>query len=95
MIASRERVDSVCGTVMPTYRVAVAGLEDVQVNVPGCSGDALSLALGPLGLSNFKVDRRSQDGRQWVFQATFKPGGVEPPAAGLVTRLVSVDRIDA
>ena len=61
---------------MPTYRVVVAGLEDVQVNVPGCSGDALSLALGPLGLSNFKVDRRSQDGRQWVFQATFKPGGV-------------------
>jgi hypothetical protein len=79
---------------MPTYRVVVGGLEDVQVNVPGCSGDALSLALGPLGLSNFKVDRRSQDGRQWVFQATFKPGGVEPPAAGLVTRLVSVDRID-
>jgi len=28
-----------------------------------------------------------------VFQATFKPGGIEAPAAGLVTRLVSVDRI--
>ena len=61
---------------MPTYRVAAAGLEAMQVNVPGCSGDALSLALGPLGLSDFMVERRSQDGRQWFFQATFKPGGI-------------------
>lgn len=79
---------------VPTYRVAVAGLEVVQVNVPGCSGDALSLALGPLGLSNFKVERRSRDGRQWFFQVTFKPGGVEPAVAGPATRLVRVDRID-
>ena len=78
---------------MPTYRVAAAGLEAMQVNVPGCSGDALSLALGPLGLSDFMVERRSQDRRQWFFQATFKHGGIEAPAAGLVTRLVSVDRI--
>ena len=78
---------------MPTYCIAAAGLETMQVNVPGCSGDALSQALGPLVLSDFKVERRSQDGRQWFFQATFKPGCLEPQAAGLVTRLVSVHRI--
>lgn len=79
---------------MPTYRVAVAGLADVDVHCPGCSGDALSLALRELGLCSFKVDRRSKDGRQWFFQATFKAGASEPPDAGPVTRLVSVNRID-
>jgi hypothetical protein len=78
---------------MPTYCVAASGLVPIRVNVPGCSGDALSFALGPLGLSDFKVERRSPNGRQWFFQATFKPGAIEPMAAGLATRMVSVDRI--
>lgn len=64
---------------IPTYRVAVAGLADVHISCPGCSGDALSLALRELGLCSFKVDRRSQNGRQWFFQATFKASAIEPP----------------
>lgn len=79
---------------MPNYRVAVPGLADVSVSCSGCSGDALSLALTELGLSSFTVDRRSRDGRQWFFQATFKAGAIAPPNSGPTTRLVSVDRIN-
>jgi len=68
---------------MPTYRVAAAGLEAMQVNVPGCSGDALSLALGPLALSDFKVERRSQDGRQWVFRQSSSPAASRHRPPGL------------
>jgi len=79
---------------MPTYRVAVEGLPDVHISCPGCSGDALGLGLKSLGLCSFKVDRRSRDGREWSFQATFKAGSIAPPDAGPVTRLARVDRIN-
>jgi hypothetical protein len=79
---------------MPSYRVAVEGLSDLHISCHGCSGDALSLALTDLGLCSFKVDRRSQDGRQWFFHATFKAGSIDLPEAGSVTRLARVDRIN-
>jgi len=31
---------------MPTYQITAEGLADLRVNCPGCSGDALVLALG-------------------------------------------------
>jgi hypothetical protein len=54
----------------------------------------LQLALREQGLDNFRVERRSKDGRQWWFQANFKPGTIDPATTGGLTRLVSVDLIE-
>lgn len=75
---------------MPTYQITAEGLADLQVNCPGCSGDALVLAMGHQEMQSFQTLRRSDDGRQWWFQVTLKPGGAEDSA---VTRVVSVCRI--
>ena len=79
---------------MPVYCVEVPGLPPVSVTCAGCSGDALQLALREQGLDNFRVERRSKDGRQWWFQANFKPGTIDPATHGGLTRLVSVDLIE-
>jgi len=79
---------------MTSYRVNVSGLPEVCLSCPGCSGDALKLAMDELGLESFRVERRSDDGRSWWFQATFKAGAIESPVSGPVTRLASVDRLD-
>jgi hypothetical protein len=76
---------------MPTYQITAEGLADLQVNCPGCSGDALVLAMGHQEMQSFQTLRRSHDGRQWWFQVTLKPGGAEDSA---VIRVVSVCRID-
>lgn len=78
---------------MSIYRVAASGLPEVEISCSGCSGDALTLALAEEGLQSFRVDRRSADGLQWCFQATFKPGALQPPDAGTITRMVTVERI--
>jgi hypothetical protein len=79
---------------MPRYQVTAEGLEDVWVSCPGCSGDALSLALKDRDLQGFKVHRRSGDGRQWWFDVTFGPGQPGAGGEGSGTRVVSVSRID-
>jgi hypothetical protein len=71
---------------MPVYSVEVPGLPPLSVTCAGCSGDALQLALREQG--------RSKDGRQWWFQANFKPGTIDPATTGGLTRLVSVDLIE-
>ena len=79
---------------MPDYQITAEGLEVFRVTCPGCTGDALTLALGDRGMQSFKVQRRSVEGRQWWFQVTFKP---EMPGASednSVTKVVSVYRID-
>ena len=85
---------------MPTYQITAEGLADLQVNCPGCSGDALVLAMGHQEMQSFQTLRRSDDGRQWWFQVTLKPGGAEDSEDSedtedsAVIRLVSVCRID-
>ena len=76
---------------MPTYQIQAEGLADMQVTCPGCSGEALVLALRHREMQSFQTLRRSDDGRQWWFQVTLKPGGAEDSA---VIRVVSVCRLD-
>lgn len=78
---------------MPVYCVEVPGLPPLSVTCGGCSGDALQLALQEHGLDSFRVERRSKDGRQWWFQAHFKPGTIDPATTAGLTRLVSVDQV--
>jgi len=78
---------------MPVYCVEVPGLPPVSVTCAGCSGDALQMALREQRLHDFRVERRSKDGRQWWFQANFKPGINGLSGTGGLTRLVSVKLI--
>ena len=79
---------------MPNYQITAEGLADLRVNCPGCSGDALVLALRHWDIQSYQTLRRSGDGLQWWFQVTLKPAeaGVRDDSA--LTRVVSVCRID-
>ena len=79
---------------MPTYQITAEGLADVQVNCPGCSGDALVLAMRHREMQSDQTLRRSDDGRQWWFQVTLKPGGAGVREDSAVIGVVSVCRID-
>jgi hypothetical protein len=50
--------------------------------------------MGHQEMQSFQTLRRSDDGRQWWFQVTLKPGGAEDSEDSAVIRLVSVCRID-
>lgn len=79
---------------MPRYQITAQGFEELGVNCPGCSGDALVLALRSREMQSYEVLRRSDDGRQWWFQVTFKRGGTGASEDSHVTKVVSVYRID-
>ena len=79
---------------MPDYQITAEGLEVLRVTCPGCTGDALTLALGDRGMQSFKVQRRSVEGRQWWFQVTLKPAAAGVRDDSALTRVVSVCRID-
>ena len=81
---------------MPRFQITAEGLEKLRVTCPGCSGDALVLALRNREMQSYEVLRRSDDGRQWWFQVTFKPGGGGTGASedSSVTKVVSVYRIE-
>jgi hypothetical protein len=80
---------------MPRYQITAEGLADLRVNCPGCSGDALVLALGHWDIQSYQTLRRSEDGRQWWFQLTLKLAAAEVRAVdSTVIRVVSVCRID-
>lgn len=80
---------------MPTYQIQAEGLADMQVNCPGCSGEALVLALRHREMQSFQTLRRSDDGRQWWFQVTLKLAAAEVREDdSAVIRVVSVCRLD-
>lgn len=79
---------------MPVYSIETSGLKTLVQRSTGCSGYALQLALGERGLSSFRVDRRSADGRTWWFQATFQAGALDPACATAVTQPVTVTRLE-
>lgn len=83
-----------CAVPMPSYRITAEGLEELRVACPGCSGDALVLALRDQEMRSYKVKRRSDDCRQWWFQVTFGHAGHEASEDRSVTKEFSVYRID-
>ncbi|MEA5413770.1 hypothetical protein [Synechococcus sp. BA-132 BA5] len=79
---------------MPSYLITAEGLDDLMVACPGCSGDALVLALRDREMQSYKVHRRSDDGRQWWFEVTFVPSGTGASKASPLTKMFCVCRID-
>lgn len=79
---------------MPNYQITAEGLADLKVNCPGCSGDALVLALRHWDIQSYQTLRRSEDGLQWWFQVTLKPAAAGVRDDSALTRVVSVCRID-
>ena len=79
---------------MPNYQITVEGLADLRVNCPGCSGDALVLALRHWDIQSYQTLRRSGDGLQWWFQVTLKPAAAGVRDDSALIRVVSVCRID-
>jgi uncharacterized protein YqjF (DUF2071 family) len=79
---------------MPVYRLEVPGLTPLTVSCVGCSGDALQLALREHGLVSFRVERRSKDGRNWWFQANFKPDTIQPADIEGLTKLIQVSCVE-
>ncbi|NCU91545.1 MAG: hypothetical protein EBV44_06260 [Synechococcaceae bacterium WB7_1B_046] len=56
---------------MPKYIISAEGCDPVTLDCPGCSGDALKLALEPKGMYSFRVQKRSPDGLSYWFEADF------------------------
>jgi hypothetical protein len=79
---------------MSNFRITGEGLEGLRVTCPGCSGDALVLALIDRDMRSDKVHRRSDDGRNWWFQVTFGPEGTGANEDRSVTKVFSVYRIE-
>ena len=52
------------------FVISAAGFAAQQVECAGCSGDALSLALAGEPVDQWKVSRRSADGKDWFFDVT-------------------------
>jgi len=65
---------------IPIYGIETSGLMTMVQRSTGCSGDALQFAFHERGVSSFQVNRRSDDGLTWWFQATFKVGVLDPMA---------------
>lgn len=55
---------------MPRYQVTADGFASREVDCPGCSGDALTMALRDETVDQWKVNRRSPDGLDWFFDVT-------------------------
>ena len=55
---------------MLRYQVTADGFASRDVDCPGCSGDALTMALHGEPVEQWKVNRRSPDGRDWFFDVT-------------------------
>ena len=79
---------------MPNYQITAEGLADLRVHCPGCSGDALVLALRHWDIQSYQTLRRSGDGLQWWFQVTLKPAAAGVRDDSSLIRVVSVCRID-
>ncbi|WP_295535764.1 hypothetical protein [Synechococcus sp. UW140] len=56
---------------MPKYIISAEAFEPITLDCPGCSGDALKLALEPKGLLAFRVQKRSPNGLSYWFEVDF------------------------
>ncbi|NBR45264.1 MAG: hypothetical protein EBQ52_01535 [Synechococcaceae bacterium LLD_019] len=57
---------------MPKYIISAEGCDPVTLDCPGCSGDALKIALANKGIHSFRVQKRSPDGLSYWFEVDFK-----------------------
>ncbi|NBV69155.1 MAG: hypothetical protein EBR69_00305 [Synechococcaceae bacterium WB4_2_0805] len=57
---------------MPKYIISAEGCDPLTLDCPGCSADALKLALEPKGMLTFRVQKRSPDGLSYWFEVDFK-----------------------
>ena len=57
---------------MPKYIISAEEFIQITLDCPGCSGDALKLALEPKGMLTFRVQKRSPDGLSYWFEVDFK-----------------------
>ena len=55
---------------MRRFEISADGFPTQQLECSGCSGDALTLALTNTPVQQWKVNRRSPDGRSWFFDVT-------------------------
>jgi len=60
---------------MPKYIISAEGRDPLTLDCPGCSADALKLALEPKGMLTFRVQKRSPDGLSYWFEADFNSDG--------------------
>jgi len=60
---------------MPKYIISAEGRDPVTLDCPGCSADALKLALEPKGMLTFRVQKRSPDGLSYWFEVDFNSDG--------------------
>jgi hypothetical protein len=57
---------------MPKYIISAEEFIQITLDCPGCSADALKLALDPKGMLAFRVQKRSPDGLSYWFEVDFK-----------------------
>jgi hypothetical protein len=57
---------------MRRFEISADGFPTQQLECSGCSGDALTLALADTAVQQWKVNRRSPDGRSWFFDVTLQ-----------------------
>ena len=60
---------------MPKYIISAEGCDPLTLDCPGCSADALKLALEPKGMRAFRVQKRSPDGLSYWFEVDFNSDG--------------------
>jgi len=60
---------------MPKYIISAEGCDPQTLDCPGCSADALKLALEPKGMLTFRVQKRSPDGLSYWFEVDFNSDG--------------------
>jgi hypothetical protein len=56
---------------MPKYIISAEAFEPITLDCPGCSADALKLALEPKGMLAFRVQKRSPNGLSYWFEVDF------------------------
>ena len=79
---------------MPKYIISAEAFEPITLDCPGCSGDALKLALEPKGMLAFRVQKRSPDGISYWFEVDFsREGSGLNPENSSYLQLVCVNKI--
>lgn len=79
---------------MPRYIISAEGFEPTTRDCPGCSGDALELALEPKGMLAFRVQKRSPNGLRYRFEIDFnREGSGLNPETICYSQLVCVNKI--
>ncbi|WP_341880511.1 hypothetical protein [Synechococcus sp. UW140] len=78
---------------MPKYIISAEGCDPLTLDCPGCSADALKLALDPKGMLAFRVQKRSPDGLSYLFEVDFNSDGHNSnPETSCYSQLVCVQK---